>query len=340
MTIVAALATAAALAALAGSVYQRLGASRDRHDLPPPGRRVQLSGRPSLHARCSGSGRPAVVLESGIAASSLSWTLVQPRVAGFTAVCSYDRAGLGWSDAAAAIVTAASNAEALQDLLVRLDLPPPYVLVGHSYGSFVLRAFAAQRPQDVAGLVLLDPIAPEDWTAPSPIDRRRLRGAVFLSYVGSWLARLGVVRFCLDRLVRGATRWPRRVSRMFGTETAGVLDHLVGEVQKLPPETWPTVRALWSQPKCFVGMARHLSGLPASAVEVEACARLGNIPLVVISAGRQPEASRQAYERMAALSTRGRHIVSLASGHWIHLDDPEIVVSAIKDLVDAARRHG
>jgi len=125
---------------------------------------------------------------------------------------------------------------------------------------------------------------------------------------------------------------------MFGSEAAGVLDHLVGEVQKLPPDTWPSVRALWSQPKCFGGMARHLAGLPASAFEVNEFGSLGNLPLVVISAGRKPEASRLDHQRTAALSSRGRHIVAEGSGHWIHLDDPEIVVSAIRQVIDEGKR--
>ncbi len=249
MLTVVALATIAALvAALVGAAYQRAGEANDARQLPPLGHLVEVGAGRRLHARCSGRGDPAVVLESGIAASSLSWTLVQPRVAEFTRVCSYDRAGLGWSDAAG-------------------------------------------------------------------------------------LARIGFVRFCLDQLANGSTAVPRCASRMFGSEASGVLNHLVGEVQKLPPETWPSVRALWSQPKCFGGMARHLAGLPASAFEANECGALGDIPLVVISAGRQPEASQLDHERTAALSSRGRHIVAADSGHWVHLDQPELVVSAIRNVI-------
>src|SRR3954447_2866215 len=86
------------LAALAGAAYQAAAAAKDAARFPPPGRLIDLGPGRRLHVRCSGQGEPAVILESGIAASSLSWALVQPRIAEITRVCSYDRAGLGWSD--------------------------------------------------------------------------------------------------------------------------------------------------------------------------------------------------------------------------------------------------
>ena len=330
-------AAAVLVAALVGATYQAAAAREDARRFPPSGRLVDVGGGCRLHARCSGNGEPAVVLESGIAASSMSWALVQPRVAEFTRVCSYDRAALGWSDAAGSTVTAADNAEALHAMLRALGIPPPYVLVGHSYGNFVIRLFAARHPHEVAGMVWVDPIPPSEWATPTADDLRRLRGAIFLSRVGALLAGVGFVRLCLKLLAGGSTAVPRRVSRLFGSEAAGVLSRIVGEVQKLPPDTWPIVRAFWSRPKCFTGMARHLAGLPASARDADGCGGLGDMPLVVISAGRQREASRLEQARMTALSSRGQQIVARGSGHWIHLDEPEIVVSAIREIVRAAR---
>jgi pimeloyl-ACP methyl ester carboxylesterase len=331
------IAAAVLVAALAGATFQAASAAADARRLPPLGRLVEVGGGHRLHARCSGSGQPAVVLEAGIAASSMSWTLVQPRIAEFTRVCAYDRAGLGWSDAAGSAVTAADNAEALHAMLRALGIPPPYVLVGHSYGNFVIRLFAARHPHEVGGMVLVDPIPPSEWATPTADDLRRLRGAIFLSRVGGLLAGIGFVRLCLQLLASGSPAVPRRVSRLFGSEAAGVLGRLVGEVQKLPPDTWPIVRAFWSRPKCFAGMARHLAGLPRSARDADACGGLGDIPLIVISAGRQKEASRLEQERLTGLSSRGRQIIAKGSGHWIHLDEPDIVVSAIREVVTVAR---
>src|SRR5205823_9153941 len=135
-------------------------------------------------------------------------------------------------------------------------------------------------------------------------------------------ARVGVVRLCLNLLASGAPAVPRRVARLFGSDAAGVLSRLVGEVQKLPPDSWPLVRTFWSQPKCFAGMARHLAGLPASARDAAVCGPLGDVPLIVISAGRRPEASASEHARLTALSSRGRRIVANGSGHWIHFDEP------------------
>jgi len=213
----------------------------------------------------------------------------------------------------------------------------PCVLVGHSYGAFVLHVYASRHPERVAGLVLVDPIYPEEWLELSRRERWRLKGGVFLSRVGALLARTGLVRACLTRLSRGSTDVPRRVSRMFGSEAAKVLSRLVGEVQKLPVETWPAVQAHWSEPKCFTSMAEHLAGLRKSAAEVAACGDLPRrIPVVILSAATQSEAYRQEHARMAARSEHGRHVLASGSGHWILLDEPDLVVDAIRHVMTLA----
>ena len=305
--------------------------------IPPPGRLVDIGGGRRLHLNCQGAGAPTVILEAGIAASSLSWLHVQPRVAAFTRVCSYDRAGLAWSDAARGPVTAARCAVDLRALLTAAAVPGPYVFVSHSYGAFVLQAYAAAHPQTVAGLILVDPIYPSEWLNMTRKERWRLKGGVFLSRVGQLFAAAGVVRTCLALLARGSTGVPKRVSRMFGSEAARVLNRLVGEVQKLPPESWPAVQSHWSQAKCFSSMARHLGGLRASAVEVAACEISRDIPVVVVSAASQSQAYREEQARIAARSTRGRQVLAAGSGHWVHLDEPDLVVEAVRDLVSYYR---
>jgi pimeloyl-ACP methyl ester carboxylesterase len=320
---------------LLGIVYQAIAARRDRRAYLT-GRLVDAGGV-RLHTRCSGQGRPAVILEAGVAASSLSWSRVQPRVAEFATVCSYDRAGLGWSDPDPADVSAAAHADTLQRLLRAMPLAPPYVLVGHSYGTFVVRAFAERHRGEVAGLVLVDPIYSSEWAAPAPELARRLRGGVWLSRVGALLARVGFVRLTLALLAGGSPRAAKGVSRAFGAEASSVLSRLVGEVQKLPPETWPSVRALWSQPRCFTTMARHLASLPGSAQALASCTPLGDLPVVVITAGTQPEDCRAEQQRLTRLSTRGEQVIAAGSGHWVHLDEPEVVVDAIRRVVAMAR---
>ena len=323
---------------LAGAaIYQAAGVRRDARLHPPPGQLVDVPDGGRRHLHCRGRGRPQVIFEAGIAASSLSWTHVQKGVAEFTGTCSYDRAGLAWSEAHRGGISAASLAEELFALLRAASIRPPYVLAGHSFGAFIVRMFAARHPELVAGLVLVDPVYPAEWITMSADSRRRLAGAMVFSRVGAGLARFGVVRACLSLLSSGSTGVPRRVARIFGSDAVSVLTRLVGEVRKLPEETWPAVRSHWSQPKSFRSMARHLGSLRTSALEVAAIEAPTDIPITVITAASQPDVCRREHARLAALSTRGRHLVSETAGHWILLDEPHLVIRAIRDVVDAQR---
>ena len=131
----------------------------------PPGMMIDVGGQ-HLHLVCAGTGRPTVLFESGIAASSLSWARVLRDVATFTRACAYDRAGLGWSEPANA-----TNGRADADRVARRPGQcgdgGPAVLVGHSFGAFfVVRLRSGEHPDDVAGLVLLDP--PSEWHPNDP----------------------------------------------------------------------------------------------------------------------------------------------------------------------------
>src|SRR5262245_8781538 len=140
----------------AGVVYQQIGLKRARRRFSPPGRLVYVGGH-RLHVSCSGTGSPVVLLESGIAASSLSWAAVQPRIAAFTRVCSYDRAGLAWSEPASSPRTFERMVDELEAVLAKIAPHERYILVGHSFGSFLVSAYAASHRGRVAGLVLVDP---------------------------------------------------------------------------------------------------------------------------------------------------------------------------------------
>jgi len=288
-----------------------------------------------LHVLCQGRGSPTVVFESGIAASSLSWSLIQPEVSRFTRSCAYDRAGLGWSESARGKRTAA---EMVDDLRVVLQSagPPPYVLVGHSFGTFLVCAFAAEHPARVAALVLLDP--PTEWNAMSRQQSRLLWGGIQLSRLGALLARLGIVRACLVCLSGGAPAVPRTFVRAFGTRAAHTLTRLVGEVRKLPPQVQPVVQALWCQPKCFESMASHLAALPDTGALIDRITTLPDVPLVIVSAGDHSAKTLEQHERLARLSPGGRHVIAAASNHWVQFDEPELVITTIREAVDQARK--
>jgi pimeloyl-ACP methyl ester carboxylesterase len=316
-----------------GMLYQILGAASDRRRFAAPGALGPV-GRHRLHYRCDGTGTPAVVLEAGIAASSLTWSRVQPVLARSTCVCSYDRAGLAWSEAASTPRSISALVSELRRLVEHSGVQPPYVLVGHSFGGLVIRAFARAHPADVAGLVFVDPLHPEEWCDPSPHQRHMLRGGIFLSKVGALLARIGVVRLCLRLLSRGAPAAPRRFSRLFGRSAAALMEHMVGEVQKLPAEVLPAVQAHWSNPKAFRGMWRQLAALPDCSADLAAGADdFGSMPLVVLSAGARDPRWLAADAKLARASSRGRHVISSHDGHWVHLDDPDLVVQAIQDVI-------
>jgi pimeloyl-ACP methyl ester carboxylesterase len=320
-------------AALAGVLFQAIGTRRDARRFPAPGRFVDVAGR-RLHLVVRGEGAPAVWFESAIAASSLSWSRVQPDVARFTTAYAYDRAGLGWSDPPAARLTLASVVRDLQLLIAASQCPTPCVMVGHSFGAFVCLAFAAAYPQQVRGLVLVDP--PTEWIE---MDRRRtylLRGARQMSRLGGLLARLGVVRACLSLLTGGAPAAPRYFVKIFGSSTARTIERLVGEVRKLPPEVHPLVQAAWSQSKCFTAMADYLRVFEEAAAAAPRHELSGDLPLVVISAGDQPADVKAAHERLARSSSRGRHLVAAKSGHWVPFDEPDVVVNAIREVVSVA----
>jgi pimeloyl-ACP methyl ester carboxylesterase len=316
-----------------GVLYQRVGARRDRRRFPPPGLLIDVGGH-RLHAICRGDREPAVLLESAIAGSSLSWTVVQPAIATFARVCAYDRTGLAWSDASSRPRTFHRTVDELAAVLERVHGQQDVVLLGHSFGSFVVRAFAARHPQAVRGIVLVDP--PSEWLSITPQGARMLRGGRLLSRIGALLAHAGVVRTCLALLTGGAPGAPRRFVRIFGPTAARTLERLVGEVRKLPEDVHPLVQALWCQPKCFHAMADHLLMLERDSAQIAAAVVVPReIPLVVISSGAQPAEQIAAHRMLAESSLRGRHVVAARSTHWVQFDEPELVVAAVRDLVES-----
>src|SRR2546422_1727822 len=122
---------------------------------PPPGKLVDVGGY-RLHISCTGKGSPTVVLIAGGGDFSFDWDLVQPDVSRFTRACSYDRAGLAWSDPGPTPHTMGQDAYELHTLLKAARIKGPYVLVGHSVGGLIARVYAEQYPDEVAGMVLVD----------------------------------------------------------------------------------------------------------------------------------------------------------------------------------------
>ena len=170
----------------AAALYESLSERRDLRANPIPGELVDV-GLYQLHIYCTGSGSPAVILESGLGDSYISWKKVQPQIAKFTRVCSYDRAGLGFSYYTRHPSTSKHFAQELHTLLHNAGIPPPYVLVGHSMGGFTVRLYASLYRSEVAGMVLVDSSHPEQQKRLPPalndMDATWVREQEFMEFV-------------------------------------------------------------------------------------------------------------------------------------------------------------
>lgn len=316
---------------IAGLLYQAAGAARDARLYPLPGRLVDVGGH-KLHVRVSGAGSPAIVLEAGIAGSSVSWEYVRAEAARFSTVCEYDRAGLGWSDPCRDARTLEGVLADLRGVIAATGLTKPVILVGHSFGGLVVLEYACRFREDVRGLVLIDPLPAAEWCPAPPGEVAKLRRGVMLSRRGALLARLGFVRLSLDLLRAGSRTIPQLAARVSSGRGSEVTERLVGQVRKLPPELWPVIQAHWCQPKNFLSMARHLESLPASAAACSTDCSLGDLPLILISAMDSTPERAEEHARMAARSARGSVVVAHKSGHWIQFDEPELIVAAIREI--------
>ncbi len=202
---------AGALAAMA--ITQKICALFDSQKFPAPGRIIAIpNGR--MHVKQMGHGSPAVVLEAGIAASTLNWSLLQPLLAQNSATYSYDRAGFGWSVARNSGCSLAEIANNLHATVAALDLPRPYILVGHSFAGLILREYSLRFADEIAGIVVIDPLTPEEWLKPTRAQHWMLRRGIWFSRIGGVLATFGVVRACLWLLQRGNPSAPRGVLKI------------------------------------------------------------------------------------------------------------------------------
>ena len=138
-----------------GGLYQTVCLFRERSAFPMPGRLVDVGGY-KMHIYCTGQGSPAVILDSGLGDSFISWQSVQPQISSFVRVCSYDRAGMGYSEASPRPRTSYVLAEELHQLLHNAGIAPPYILAGHSMAAYNIRLYASLFKSDVAGIVLVD----------------------------------------------------------------------------------------------------------------------------------------------------------------------------------------
>jgi pimeloyl-ACP methyl ester carboxylesterase len=307
----------------------------------PPGRLIDIGGH-ALHLMCAGRGSPAVIFDAALGASSLSWSLVLPDVARVTQACAYDRAGMGWSDTGPLPRTAGRIERELHELLVRANVQPPYILVGHSFGGLAAQLFAARHHDETAGLVLIEPALPEDWSEPSESDRKLIDRGVRLCRYGARAARLGIARVVAALASIGALAPAWALAALVSRGALRRRDEtILAPMWKLPPEARRPLLHVWTQPRFFEALGSQIESICESAGEVasEGAAVRSDLPIVAISSAAASERRLRADAALASVSSRGRHMVSTTGGHWVPLDDPQTIVDAVVGLVEEIRRR-
>lgn len=322
----------AALTAV-GYVYQRLGARRDRQRYTTEGRWIDIGGRRRLYLVEKGSGNQTVLFESGIAATNLNWFRIQEMVSRFASTASYDRGGLGWSSPCRTARTPTNIAVELHQMLEEAGIKPPYILVGHSFGGLVMRRFALSYPEEVTSIVLVDPMRCEEWPPLNPSKQSELDRGKKLFRFAIPAAQIGLARFAVTSLFLRSGRSAQRLAGAAGKGGQHVLDRVKDEVGKMPREVWPVVAAHWSRPGSFTGMRSHVEAVPETVVEMQSAEPIREIPVLVLTPEKSTPLSG---EDLGRIGNCVKQVIAPASAHWIHLDQPDLVIDSIREMVQAA----
>jgi pimeloyl-ACP methyl ester carboxylesterase len=317
------------LLGVGGFFYERAAEANDARRFPPPGQLVDVGGY-KLHILCSGQGPVTVVIDAGLGDWSTSWSLVQPDLARYTKVCTYDRAGYGWSDAGPKPRSSQKIANELHVLLTNAGIHGPYVLVGHSFGGFNVREYYHFFPQDVKGVVLVDSSHPEQSKRLPPEIENLLEASMGSYKVFGLLERVSLGRVAGSAL---GLKAPNLEEAQRQAYLAKVL-----------------------LPQYFQTSVDEYAALPESAAQVSESGKLGSLPIIVLSNGlgmanpaelpanisktvvdQANQAWQQMQNELAGLSTQSEHLIAEKSYHNINIEQPASAVSAILRMVQSVR---
>ncbi|MEO8611300.1 MAG: alpha/beta hydrolase [Chloroflexota bacterium] len=295
---------------LAGTIYESVSEAADIQAYPPLGQMVDVGGY-RLHINCTGTGSPTVVIDAGWGDWSLQWSGVQNEVAKTTRVCTYDRAGMGYSEAGPLPRNAEQFAQELHTLLERANIPGPYVMVGHSLGGLPVRVFVHNYPTEVAGVVLIDSMSPRQITQPptelEPQTPSQSSG-ISLPFL---VARIGLVRLLAEPL---------------------------GLVRNLPPEAQSAFTAFSVTPRSVQAWADEGAGMQESLAQADAIKTFGDLPLIVLTAVLDEQVGWQTWQvELLQLSSNSQQMFADKSSHNIQIDQPQAAVAAIVKMVGQLR---
>jgi len=215
-------------------------------------------------------------------------------------------------------------------LLERAGIKPPYILVGHSFGGLVMRRYALAYPQDVAGLVLVDPMRCEEWPPLDPGKQREIERGRNLIRIASPFARCGLTRLAVTSLFHRSGKLSGQLAGAAGHGGRHVLKRITSEVGKMPREVWPVVAAQWTRPGFYAGMRKHIESIPDTVREMHTAEPIRGIPVTVLTPAQSKPLSDECLRRIGA---RAEQVIAPASAHWIHLDEPELVIDSIRTMV-------
>jgi len=316
------------LVVLVGAGYETVGRRRATKDFPVPGKLVDIGGR-RIQIDCRGAGTPTVVFEDGLdMGGSLSWAGVHDSIARTTRACAYSRAGVMWSDASTGPQTGKTVAEDLHLALAKAGERPPYVMVGHSLGGPYIMIYTKYFGPEVAGLVFVDASHPEQPARVKSLTPMTLAAAMKPLRVAAMFGRVGVVR------------------RFAAADSA-------------PPQPVAAVKATAAFASTSLpAMLKEVDGFDQTLAEAGSFRRLGNRPLVVLTAtapmpkedlammkmtaaqGREYQARwLQMQNEEASWSSCSQH-QSVDSGHYIQFEQPQVVVAAMRSVIDSVRSGG
>lgn len=294
--------------------------------LSPPGKMVDVGGF-RLHALVHGKGSPSVIFEPAMGGYAQQYARIFSSVSAITQVMAYDRAGQGWSDVSPNPRTPAILAGELNALIARLDLHPPYILVGHSFGGLLTRIYAGLYPKEVAGLVLVDAAHVDEYKAFGDVDKFVSRAAFGVQLMNI-ASRLGLGKTLAKLSLGRAAKW-------FSKEDLATFLAIASQ-----PKHHETMLAEFSQHRCYFG------------AQSEVPDTLGDLPIIVITAGNSVsgqakigsltgdqvnELHQRLQKNLVHLSTQGEQIIIPTATHFsifLQSDHASQVVDAIQRMVE------